>query len=123
MRDEDTVGVMMTNSVEFVVTWLALIKLGARPALLSTGLKGSSLVHCLRVLQDCNLVLINESFDGEVPLNIKVTYYTVNFSSKATGTHLIGEKALELTKLIPENPAKFAGNKKGLFQYIVNPNS
>lgn len=53
VAENSIVGIMMTNSVEFIVSWFAVLKLGARPALLNTNLRGSSLVHCLRALNDC----------------------------------------------------------------------
>ena len=37
--DKSVVGIMMTNSVEFIVSWLAIVKLGARPALFNTNLR------------------------------------------------------------------------------------
>ena len=122
ITEDVTVGIMMTNSVEFVVTWLALIKLGARPALLNSNLRGISLSYCLKILDECKMVLrderVHHEFNGETKPDklLKIPFYTVQFTSNATGTYIIGQKALELVKSIPdtENPEKFAGNKKGL---------
>ncbi|MEH6581580.1 MAG: long-chain-acyl-CoA synthetase [Halioglobus sp.] len=43
----DTVAMFMENRSEFVLTMLALLKLGASASLINTSLSGSALVHCI----------------------------------------------------------------------------
>ena len=50
---------MMTNSIEFVVAWVAVAKLGAKAALMNSNLRGSSLAHCSSLLDDCSYVINN----------------------------------------------------------------
>jgi len=47
----DVVALMMSNRPEFVAIWLGLTQIGAVVALLSTGLVGRSLAHCIAVAQ------------------------------------------------------------------------
>ncbi|MBE7181226.1 MAG: AMP-binding protein, partial [Terriglobus roseus] len=49
VRNNDVVGVFMTNSPEMVFTVYALIKLGAVPALMNSNLRDDTLLHCVTV--------------------------------------------------------------------------
>lgn len=49
-RENDVVGVFATNSPEMVITFGALAKIGAIPALLNTSLRSQTLAHCLNVV-------------------------------------------------------------------------
>lgn len=49
VRRGDVVPVLMPNSPEFVITWLALCRLGAVACLVNTALKGPALAHAVGV--------------------------------------------------------------------------
>ena len=44
----DIVALDCTNKPLFIYLWMALWSLGARPAFINTGLRGQSLIHCIR---------------------------------------------------------------------------
>ncbi|KAI9312500.1 hypothetical protein BX666DRAFT_1987966 [Dichotomocladium elegans] len=49
VKRKDVVCMMQQNHPSFVITWLAILKIGAVPSLLNTELKGEGLLHCIRV--------------------------------------------------------------------------
>ncbi|XP_063676090.1 long-chain fatty acid transport protein 4-like [Bolinopsis microptera] len=121
VADGSVVGIMMTNSVEFIVSWLAIIKLGGRPALFNTNLRGTSMVHCLRSLTDCNYLLLNveakAQLDRETPIDFKllrITVFLADLWSKDIGNTIIGERVMSMMKMISdeEAPGKWAGDNK-----------
>lgn len=64
----DTVALLMENRAEFVLTVLALVKLGASASLLNTSLSGTGLVHCINAANANRCVVGEERADvlGEV---------------------------------------------------------
>ena len=117
VKEGNVVGVMMTNSVELVVAWLALVKLGAKPALLNTHLRGSSLLHCVRALKGVGVVLVNSGTERQIALEremLRVLVYKVDFHSRETSPLVIGERVFGLMRMIPstDQPGKWAGRRK-----------
>ncbi|KPI44704.1 Very long-chain acyl-CoA synthetase [Cyphellophora attinorum] len=56
VKNNDVVGVFMTNSPEMLFTIHALSKLGAIPALMNSNLRDDTLLHCVQVA-DSNMVI------------------------------------------------------------------
>lgn len=61
VRPGEPLGVMMTNSAEFALLWLACIRIGALEAPINTAFRGAGLRHLLD-LCGCRLLVIDEQF-------------------------------------------------------------
>ena len=116
-----TIGVFMTNSPELIISWLGLIKYGARPAMLNTSLRGASLIHCVKELDNCEIVLSNETARGFLELEggvcriLKLNILTVSIRNKESRLDLIGAKVFRLMKMMSNKDTgyKSAGMKRG----------
>ncbi|MGB8860866.1 MAG: AMP-binding protein [Ilumatobacteraceae bacterium] len=60
VRPGDVVPVLLPNSAEFVITWLALCRLGAIACLLNTAFRGPALQHAL-CLTDAHTLVLHDS--------------------------------------------------------------
>ncbi|KLU89224.1 fatty acid transporter [Magnaporthiopsis poae ATCC 64411] len=49
VKQKDLVAIFMGNSPEFVMVWVALLAIGAAPAMINHNLASQPLVHCLKV--------------------------------------------------------------------------
>ena len=65
MCEKDVVCMMHPNHPLFMVTWLAILKIGAIPSLLNTNLNGESLVHCIQVSK-ARLFLFDPQYTEQV---------------------------------------------------------
>ncbi|MEN9645722.1 MAG: hypothetical protein RL238_2391 [Actinomycetota bacterium] len=65
VRAGDVVPVLLPNSVEFALTWLALCRLGAVACLVNTAFRGPALAHALG-LTDAHTVVVHGSFAAQV---------------------------------------------------------
>ena len=87
--------------------------------------RGTSMVHCLRSLTDCNYLLLNPEakaqLDRETPIDFKllrIDVFMVDLWSRDIGNTIIGERVLSMMRMISdeETPGKWAGDKKGKFR-------
>ena len=65
----DIVALDCTNKPLFIYLWMALWSLGARPAFINTGLRGQSLIHCIRTSSARVLLLdpqLKDALDDQV---------------------------------------------------------
>ena len=63
VRRGEMVGVMLPNCPEFALLWLALLRIGAVEAPISTAFRGPGLAHLLD-LCECRLLFIDEAYLG-----------------------------------------------------------
>ncbi len=116
----DTVSVLMENRSEFLVTLLALNKLGAVGALINTNLRGRPLVHCVTVANSKMFVFGGElsaaleEAKSELSLEEGRDYLYVKDAANPTSTP---NWALDIDELTDgqseENPASTKENKLG----------
>ncbi|KAJ8657286.1 hypothetical protein O0I10_007102 [Lichtheimia ornata] len=67
VKPRDVVCMMHPNHPLFMVTWLAILKIGAIPSLLNTNLNGESLVHCVQVSK-ARLFLFDPQYTEQVQM-------------------------------------------------------
>lgn len=65
VRQGDVVPVLLPNSAEFALTWLALCRLGAVACLVNTAFRGPALAHALG-LTDAHTMVLHVSFAAQV---------------------------------------------------------
>jgi acyl-CoA synthetase (AMP-forming)/AMP-acid ligase II len=65
VRREEIVGFYLQNSAEFMFAWLALLAIGAVPAMINFNLEGSGLVHCVKV-SEARIMLVDEDIQHHV---------------------------------------------------------
>ncbi len=53
----DVVALVMENKPEYIITWYAMAKMGARCALINNNLQGAALAHTLNISEADNLIL------------------------------------------------------------------
>lgn len=61
----DIVCMMHQNHPTFYITWLAILKIGATPALINTNLAEDSLLHCIKVA-DSSMLLFDPVYEKQV---------------------------------------------------------
>jgi len=86
----DIVALDCTNKPLFVFLWMALASLGARPAFINTGLRGQSLLHCIRTSSARVLLLdpqLQDALTDEVLSDLKG-----NSDKKAVVTSVVDDE-------------------------------
>ncbi|CDH52748.1 probable fat1-long-chain fatty acid transporter [Lichtheimia corymbifera JMRC:FSU:9682] len=63
--EKDIVCMMHQNHPTFYITWLAILKIGATPALINTNLAEDSLLHCIKVA-DSSMLLFDPVYEKQV---------------------------------------------------------
>jgi acyl-CoA synthetase (AMP-forming)/AMP-acid ligase II len=66
VRNRTVVGLFINNSPEFMFVWWALLKIGAIPAPINTGLTGEYIRHCVKICGANVLVCSLELYDTVV---------------------------------------------------------
>ena len=59
LKSDDVVALLMDNSVDYIVTWLGLAKVGVTTALINNNLKGQPLTHSLLVCH-CRALIVDQ---------------------------------------------------------------
>jgi len=65
LKSGESVGVFMTNTPQFVATWLGLAKVGLIPALINNNLRQESLTHSIKVA-NCKALVFSSQFQEAV---------------------------------------------------------
>ncbi|KAI8925060.1 fatty acid transport protein [Entophlyctis helioformis] len=65
VRPRDSVAMILENSPEFIITWFALLKIGAAAAFINTGLRNAGLHHVLKISKARILVFHAQSATQE----------------------------------------------------------
>ena len=60
----DTVALFMENRAEYVLSLLALVKLGAAASLINNSLTGAGLVHCIKATEARGCIIGEERLDA-----------------------------------------------------------
>lgn len=80
IRPGDAVCVVMENSLDLLLVFLALVKIGALPAMINTNLSGDSLSHCITVVSAVAVVMDPKFVDSFAEIREKLgsdmAYYT-----------------------------------------------
>ena len=56
LRRSDVIGLVMTNRIEYLASWLGFSKVGIATALINTNLTGQALAHCLNIVNVAQVV-------------------------------------------------------------------
>lgn len=93
----DTIALFMSNCPEFIITWLAMAKLGVISAFINHNLRGAPLLHCVRV-SNAKLVI----FDA--PLAEQVDTVRGELEAASIGTAVYGRPTgnVEDIVIVPE---------------------
>lgn len=79
----DTVALLMENRAEFVMSMLAVVKLGARASLINSSLSGAALVHCIQSTEAAACIVGEErvavmaEVSADLPLQTGRDYYFI----------------------------------------------
>ena len=83
----DTVALVMTNRAEFVLSMMAIVKLGAIASLINNSLKGNALIHCIKETQTIKCIVgeecasqvndVLEELENQLGLSANRDYYWV----------------------------------------------
>lgn len=57
VKKGDVVGLLMPNKPEYIIAWIGIIRAGGVAALLNTNLTGTSLAHCISIVEAKHLIL------------------------------------------------------------------
>jgi fatty-acyl-CoA synthase len=56
LRRSDVIGLVMTNRIEYLASWIGFSKVGIATALINTNLTGQALAHCLNIVNVAQVV-------------------------------------------------------------------
>ncbi|KAJ3079809.1 hypothetical protein HK102_003496, partial [Quaeritorhiza haematococci] len=65
VKPKEIVCMMMENSIEFIITWFAINKIGATAAFINYNLKNQALTHCLSI-STSTLLIFHDTFSEAV---------------------------------------------------------
>ncbi len=103
----DTVALFMENRAEYVLSMLAIVKLGASASLVNNSLSGDALVHCIRATRATRCIVGEERADvladvtAELGLQAGEDYLWLPDQGDAP----VPDWAVDATGLMPDMPA------------------
>ncbi|KAI8143898.1 hypothetical protein BJV82DRAFT_609800 [Fennellomyces sp. T-0311] len=95
IQKKQIVCMMHQNHPTFYITWLAVLKIGATPALINTNLAEDSLLHCIKVANS-KLFLFDPKFEQQVA--------TIQEQLRDAGTELFAYGEATETEELPALP-------------------
>ncbi|QUC18993.1 uncharacterized protein UV8b_03234 [Ustilaginoidea virens] len=78
IRPKDVVAMDFENSDQFILVWLGLWSIGAKPAFINYNLAGEPLSHCIRAVK-AKICLVDPNVSANVADDVRAELSTVNF--------------------------------------------
>jgi acyl-CoA synthetase (AMP-forming)/AMP-acid ligase II len=115
LRPREVVALQMENSVDFVVTWLGLAKIGVTVALINTSLRNHALSHSLRCSEARLIIVGAECLEAFEPVRNELAPHVhvwISYENIVASPPSADNLSLALSQIPDEQPRDFRAVRK-----------